>query len=117
MLAMCSATGSGRALAAKLSGQGLSVRVVSRHPEYALTSSAIRTCLTPIATFQTSLPVWRHWAPRSRLQLGASVWHFRRESRAASPPIWLQNVILLPPWRLSKLFGVRPYYDRWDSRN
>jgi len=24
---------------------------------------------------------------------------------------------MLPPlWALAKAFGVRPYYDRWDSR-
>jgi hypothetical protein len=24
---------------------------------------------------------------------------------------------MLPPlWALAKLFGIRPYYDRWDSR-
>jgi hypothetical protein len=24
---------------------------------------------------------------------------------------------MLPPlWALAKVFGIRPYYDRWDSR-
>ena len=27
-------------------------------------------------------------APKNPLQLGATVWHFRHESRATSPPIW-----------------------------
>ena len=27
-----------------------------------------------------------------------------------------QNLILPPLWALAKVFGVRPYYDRWDSR-
>jgi quercetin dioxygenase-like cupin family protein len=55
-------------------------------------------------------------APRNPLQLGATFWHFRHESRVTSPPLWAQNLILPPLWALAKLFGVRPYYDRWDSR-
>jgi mannose-6-phosphate isomerase-like protein (cupin superfamily) len=55
-------------------------------------------------------------APKNPLQLGATVWHFRHESRATSPPIWIQNLVLPPLAALAKLFGVRPYYDRWDSR-
>jgi mannose-6-phosphate isomerase-like protein (cupin superfamily) len=54
-------------------------------------------------------------APKNPLQLGATFWHFRHESRATSPPIWLQNVVLPPLWALAKIFGVRPYYARWDS--
>ena len=56
-------------------------------------------------------------APKNPLQLGATCWYFRHESRATSPPIWLQNLILPPLAALAKLFGVRPYHDRWDSRN
>ncbi len=55
-------------------------------------------------------------APKNPLQLGATLWHFRRESRVTSPPIWVQNLIFPPLWALAKVFGVRPYYDRWDSR-
>ena len=55
-------------------------------------------------------------APKNPLQLGATVWHFRHESRVTSPPIWAQNLILPPLWALAKIFGVRAYYDRWDSR-
>ena len=55
-------------------------------------------------------------APRNPLQLGATFWHFRHESRVTSPPIWAQNLMLPPLWALAKVFGVRPYYDRWDSR-
>jgi uncharacterized RmlC-like cupin family protein len=55
-------------------------------------------------------------APKNPLQLGATMWHFRRESRATSPPIWLQNLILPPLAALAKVFSVRPYHDRWDSR-
>ncbi len=56
-------------------------------------------------------------APKNPLQLGATCWYFRHESRATSPPIWTQNLILPPLAALAKLLGVRPYYDRWDSRN
>jgi quercetin dioxygenase-like cupin family protein len=55
-------------------------------------------------------------APRNPLQLGATFWHFRHESRVTSPPIWTQNLMLPPLWALAKVFRVRPYYDRWDSR-
>lgn len=55
-------------------------------------------------------------APKNPLQLGATVWHFRRESRATSPPIWIQNIVLPPLAALGKVFGVRPYHERWDSR-
>jgi mannose-6-phosphate isomerase-like protein (cupin superfamily) len=55
-------------------------------------------------------------APRSPLQLGATCWHFRHETRATTPPLLLQNLVLPPLWALAKIFGVRPYEDRWDSR-
>jgi quercetin dioxygenase-like cupin family protein len=55
-------------------------------------------------------------APRNPLQLGATVWHFRRESRASTPPIWLQNLILPPLAVLAKAFGVLPHRPIWDSR-
>ena len=55
-------------------------------------------------------------APRTPHQLGATFWHFRHESRVTSRPIWTQNLMLPPLWALAKAFGVRPYYNRWDSR-
>ena len=55
-------------------------------------------------------------APKNPLQLGATFWHFRHESRVTSPPIWVQNLMLPPLWALAKAFGIRPYYDHWDSR-
>lgn len=55
-------------------------------------------------------------APRNPLQLGATLWHFRHESRPTSPPIWVQNLVLPPLSMLAKVFGVRPYYVRWDTR-
>jgi hypothetical protein len=33
-----------------------------------------------------------------------------------SPSAWVQNLILPPLAALAKVFGVRPYYDRWDTR-
>jgi quercetin dioxygenase-like cupin family protein len=55
-------------------------------------------------------------APKNPLQLGATLWYFRNESRVTSPPAWVQNLILPPLSVLAKVFGVRPYYERWDSR-
>jgi quercetin dioxygenase-like cupin family protein len=55
-------------------------------------------------------------APKNPLQLGAAFWHFRHESRVTAPPVGVQNLMLPPLWALAKIFGVRPYYDRWDSR-
>jgi hypothetical protein len=53
---------------------------------------------------------------RDALQLGATYWHFRHESRVTSTPIWVQNLMLPPLWALAKVFGVRPCYHHWDSR-
>ncbi len=55
-------------------------------------------------------------APTNPLQLGATLWHFRHENRVTSPPTWVQNLVLPPLWALARVFGVRPYRDRWDSR-
>jgi mannose-6-phosphate isomerase-like protein (cupin superfamily) len=55
-------------------------------------------------------------APKNPLQLGATIWHFRHESRATAPPIWIQNAILPPLAALARLFGIRAHNDRWDSR-
>ncbi|MCW3018303.1 MAG: Cupin 2, conserved barrel [Solirubrobacterales bacterium] len=55
-------------------------------------------------------------APKNPLQLGATIWHFRHESRATAPPIWIQNAMLPPLAALARLFGVSAYNDRWDSR-
>jgi mannose-6-phosphate isomerase-like protein (cupin superfamily) len=56
-------------------------------------------------------------APKNPFQLGATVWHFRHESRVTSPPVWLQNLTLPPLWALAKVFRVQPYYTRWDTRS
>ena len=55
-------------------------------------------------------------APKNPLPLGATLWHFRHESRVTSPPPWAQNLVLPPLAALAKVFGVHPYHDRWDSR-
>jgi len=55
-------------------------------------------------------------APKNPLQLGATFWHFRHESRVTSPPIWIQNLMLPTLAMLAKVLGVKPYYESWDSR-
>jgi quercetin dioxygenase-like cupin family protein len=45
-------------------------------------------------------------APKNPLQLGATIWRCRHESRATAPPIWVQNVILPPLATLARLSGV-----------
>jgi hypothetical protein len=68
-----------------------------------------------LASWPTATPTARG-APKNLLQLGATFWHFRHESRATSPPIWAQDLIPPPLWALAKAFGRRPYHDDWDSR-
>jgi mannose-6-phosphate isomerase-like protein (cupin superfamily) len=55
-------------------------------------------------------------APKNPLRLGATFWHFRHESRVTAPPIWIQNLMLPTLARLAKVFGIKPYYESWDSR-
>jgi quercetin dioxygenase-like cupin family protein len=55
-------------------------------------------------------------APKNPFQLGATVWHFRQESRVTVPPPWVQALVLPPLWALAPLLGVRPYHEDWDSR-
>jgi len=55
-------------------------------------------------------------APKNPLQLGATFWHFRHDSRPTSPPLWIQDIVLPPLWLLAKIAGRPPYYDHWDSR-
>ena len=47
-------------------------------------------------------------APKNPLQLGATLWYFRHESRATSPPIWAQNLILPPLAALAKTVRRAP---------
>lgn len=55
-------------------------------------------------------------APKNPLQLGATVWHFRRETRATTPPLWLQNIVLPPLALLARIFRVEAYRQDWDSQ-
>jgi mannose-6-phosphate isomerase-like protein (cupin superfamily) len=55
-------------------------------------------------------------APKNPLQLGATLWHFRHESRVTAPPTWVQNLVLPPLSALARVFRVRGYDDRWNSR-
>ena len=68
-----------------------------------------------LAGVVADFPITPRGAPRNALQLGATFWHFRHESRVTSPPAWIQNLIP-PPWALARALGKRPYYDHWDSR-
>src|ERR1700680_2044230 len=52
----------------------------------------------PFAGLQADGKTTPRGAPKSPPQLGATVWHFRHESRATSPPIWLKDLILPPLW-------------------
>ena len=76
-----------------------------------------RRCSRPSAASAPRGKTTPRGAPTNPLQLGATCWHFRHESRATSPPIWIQNLVLPPLAPLAKLFGVRAYHDRWDSRD
>ena len=55
-------------------------------------------------------------APKNPLQLGATLWHFRHESRVTSPPPWLQNIILPPLAAAANVFHLRAHHDRWNSQ-
>ena len=85
--------------------------VVERRP--ALQAKEFHEALAGLAADGKTTPAG---APKNPLQLGATFWHFRHESRVTSPPVWVQNLILPPLWALAKAFGIRPYYHHWDSR-
>jgi mannose-6-phosphate isomerase-like protein (cupin superfamily) len=85
--------------------------IVERRP--ALQAKEFHEALAGLAADGKTTPVG---APKNPLQLGATFWHFRHESRVTSPPAWVQNLILPPLWALAKAFGIRPYYQHWDSR-
>jgi len=85
--------------------------VVERRP--ALQAKEFHEAVAGLAADGKTTPAG---VPKNPLQLGATFWHFRHESRVTSPPIWMQNLMLPPLWALAKAFGVHPYYHRWDSR-
>ncbi len=81
-------------------------------PRPALHSKEWHEALAGLVAYGHATP---RGAPKNPLQLGATFWHFRHESRTTSPPIWLQNLMLPPPAALANLFGVHPHH-RWDTR-
>ncbi len=79
----------------------------------ALRSREMHEAFAGLATEGKTTP---RGAPKNPLQLGATVWRFRRENRVTSPPAWVQNIVVPPLAMLAKLFGVGGYQERWDSR-
>lgn len=79
----------------------------------ALRSREMHEAFAGLATEGKTTP---RGAPKNPLQLGATVWRFRRESRVTSPPIPVQNIVLPTLSALAKLFGVGGYQGSWDSR-
>lgn len=79
----------------------------------ALASRQMHEAFAGLASEGKSTP---RGAPRNPLQLGATVWRFRRETRATTPPIWLQNLVLPPLALLARIFRVEAYRQDWDSR-
>lgn len=79
----------------------------------ALRSREMHEAFAGLATEGKTTP---RGAPKNPLQLGATVWRFRRESRVTSPPIRVQNIVLPTLSALAKLFRVRGYQESWDSR-
>jgi mannose-6-phosphate isomerase-like protein (cupin superfamily) len=79
----------------------------------ALRSREMHEAFAGLATEGKTTP---RGAPRNPLQLGATVWRFRRESRVTSPPIRVQNIVLPILSALAGLCRVPSYRDSWDSR-
>ena len=69
-----------------------------------------------LAGISTDLPHTRAGAPRNLLQLGATFWAFRRDIRATSPPVWLQNIMLPVLAGAAYMAGVKPTRATWSSR-
>jgi quercetin dioxygenase-like cupin family protein len=79
----------------------------------ALRSREMHEAFAGLATEGRTTP---RGAPKSPLQLGATVWRFRRESRVTSPPIWVQNLVLPLLAAIASVFRVPGYQESWDSR-
>lgn len=69
-----------------------------------------------LAGISTDLPHTSTGAPKSLLQLGATLWYFRDDIRVTSPPPWLQDLFLPILAGLAKARGVLPERPEWDSR-
>jgi len=102
--------------AATLTGPHQSLRWIPGAIPFHLLTSPAAGRARQYALFRADGKTTPTGAPKNPLQLGATFWHFRHESRVTSPPIWVQNLMLPPLWVLAKVFGVRPYYHHWDSR-
>lgn len=87
------------------------VGVVELRP--ALRSREMHEAFAGLATEGKTTP---RGAPKNPLQLGATLWRFRRENRVTSPPAWVQNLVIPPLAALAKVCGVDGYRARWDSR-
>jgi quercetin dioxygenase-like cupin family protein len=92
-------------------GPGQVDGIVERRP--ALQAKEFHEAVAGLAADGKTTPAG---TPKNPLQLGATFWHFRHESRVTSTPIWMQNLMLPPLWALAKVFGVHPYHHHWDSR-
>ncbi len=92
-------------------GEADIVGVVELRP--ALHSKEMHEAFAGLATEGKTTP---RGAPRNPLRLGATAWAFRADTRVTSPPMWVQNLVLPPLAALAKVFGIRPYETRWDSR-
>lgn len=79
----------------------------------ALHSREMHEAFAGLATERKTTP---RGAPKNPLQLGATVWRFRRENRVTSPPASVQNIVIPPLAALARVFGVRGYQESWDSR-
>lgn len=69
-----------------------------------------------LAGISTDLPHTSTGAPKSLLQLGATLWYFRDDIRVTAPPIWLQNLFLPILASLARVRGVVPERPDWSSR-
>lgn len=91
-------------------GQVEIVGVVELRP--ALRSRQMHEAFAGLSTEGKTTP---RGAPKNPLQLGATLWHFRRENRVTSPPTWVQNLVIPPLAALARVCGVRGYHANWDS--
>jgi len=91
-------------------GQAEIVGVVELRP--ALRSREMHEAFAGLSTEGKTTP---RGAPKNPLQLGATLWHFRRENRVTSPPTWVQSLVIPPLAALAKVFGVQGYRATWDS--
>lgn len=68
-----------------------------------------------LAGISSDLPHTPQGAPKNPLQLGATFWGFRKDIRATTPPIWLQNIFLPILAGVAGIAGVHKTRKEWDS--